>query len=151
MITNEELKLLKSGIYEDMECINDPEWTTDRARRLLEEVKRLRNGDLTPQELQNVCHNLHQKKIDCTRQEFRLGCDLMIEKLFGPEDARTDFQKGADMRVEAAIKTRLQYQEELAAAYLQKVGIPPEEAVLCEQTGADGVIRWWFERKNTRT
>ncbi len=46
-----------------------------------------------------------------------------------------------------ALRTRYQLLEELAAAYCQKVGLPPEEVCLCEQMGKDGVMRWWFERK----
>jgi hypothetical protein len=37
--------------------------------------------------------------------------------------------------------------EMFAAAYLKMTDIPPADAVLCQQMGSDGVMRWWFERK----
>lgn len=39
------------------------------------EVKRLKEGFLTPEEFQNLCHNLHLREgMPCTREEFREGC-----------------------------------------------------------------------------
>lgn len=43
--------------------------------------------------------------------------------------------------------------EMLAAAYIQRTGIDPQEAVLCHRMAytLDGALvsRWWFERKAT--
>lgn len=39
---------------------------------LTAEVRRLRKGDLTPQEFQDLCHNLHDRP-ECTPKEFADG------------------------------------------------------------------------------
>ena len=48
------------------------------------EVARLKRGDFTPEEFQNLCHNLHERPV-CTREEFSQGCLQFQEKLFGKE------------------------------------------------------------------
>lgn len=53
-------------------------------RDLEAEIGRLKRGDLTPEEVQNLCHNLHEKGT-VTRVEFEHGCYLFQEKLFGPK------------------------------------------------------------------
>ena len=49
---------------------------------LMNEVSRLKRGDFTPEEFQNLCHNLHERPV-CTREEFAQGCLQFQEKLFG--------------------------------------------------------------------
>jgi hypothetical protein len=49
--------------------------------RLGSEVKRLREGRFTPEEIQNLCHNRHP----CSREEFEQGCRDYTNKLFGGE------------------------------------------------------------------
>ena len=53
------------------------------------EVARLKRGDFTPEEFQNLCHNLHERPV-CTRKEFAQGCLQFQEKLFGKEPGRTN-------------------------------------------------------------
>lgn len=43
------------------------------------EIERLKRGDFTSEELQNLCHNLPEEK----RIEFFNGCTSFQEKLFG--------------------------------------------------------------------
>lgn len=50
---------------------------------LVEEVERLRRGELTPEEVQSLCHNLHERP-RCTRAEFEAGCEQFQDRLFGP-------------------------------------------------------------------
>jgi hypothetical protein len=50
-------------------------------RSLKKEVERLKEGDFTPEELQNLCHNLQ----GCGRAEFEEGCRRYQEQLFGPK------------------------------------------------------------------
>lgn len=49
---------------------------------LVAEVRRLRRGDFTPEEFQNLCHHRDQKP-GCTRQDFEEGCRQYQAKLFG--------------------------------------------------------------------
>lgn len=56
-----------------------------------------------------------------------------------------------DPRVQAAAervgRTTSQLIEEMAAAYYQKTGLPPDEVQLVQQLGKDGLVYWWFERR----
>jgi hypothetical protein len=54
------------------------------ARRLLAELRRLRCGELTPEEFQALCHHLDGRP-GCTREAFEAGCAAYQEKLFGPK------------------------------------------------------------------
>lgn len=47
--------------------------------RLTIEIERLKRGAFTPEEFQNLCHNLE----GCTREEFQRGCTEYQRKLFG--------------------------------------------------------------------
>lgn len=50
------------------------------------ELNRYKEGNLTNDELQNLCHNLHLKngdKIVCTRGNFIKGCHEYQDELFG--------------------------------------------------------------------
>jgi hypothetical protein len=51
-------------------------------RELRAEVERLKRGDFTPEEFQNLCHNLHEKP-GCTLELQGKGCDAFQKKLFG--------------------------------------------------------------------
>jgi hypothetical protein len=46
------------------------------------EIARLREGNFTPEEFQNICHNLPPS---CGPAEFRRGCRDYQRRLFGPE------------------------------------------------------------------
>lgn len=61
-----------------------------RIKQLEEEVLRLRAGRLTPEEFQELCHNLHEAGRPITREQFAAGCLSFQEQLFGhnPEDPR---------------------------------------------------------------
>ena len=56
----------------------------EKISALAKEVIRLRRGDFTPEEFQNLCHNLHERPV-CAREEFSQGCLQFQEKLFGKE------------------------------------------------------------------
>lgn len=49
-------------------------------RRLVEEVKRLKRGEFTPEEFQNLCHNAD---VQAGFDAFADGCEAYQEKLFG--------------------------------------------------------------------
>ena len=51
--------------------------------KLRAEISRLKRGDFTPEEFQNLCHNRHESP-GCTRADFEAGCVQFQEKLFGP-------------------------------------------------------------------
>src|SRR4026208_1549117 len=44
-----------------------------------DEIQRLKEGNFTPEEFQNLCHNLQGKG----RDDFEIGCIQYQEKLFG--------------------------------------------------------------------
>lgn len=48
------------------------------------EIKRLKSGQFTPVELNNLCHNLHHGKIPCNREQFNQGCIAFQDMLYGP-------------------------------------------------------------------
>jgi predicted RNase H-like nuclease (RuvC/YqgF family) len=47
------------------------------------EVTRLKRGDFTPEEFQNLCHHRDEKS-GCTRRDFEDGCRKYQDLLFGP-------------------------------------------------------------------
>lgn len=49
------------------------------------EVERLKRGDFTPEEFQNLCHHKDEKP-GCTPAEFNQGCEEYQRKLFGTAD-----------------------------------------------------------------
>ncbi len=49
---------------------------------LLDEITRLKEGNFTPEEFHNLCHN---RKPPVTREEFAEGCRWYQEQLFGKE------------------------------------------------------------------
>lgn len=53
------------------------------AQAMQAEIERLKRGDFTAAEFQNLCHNLPEH---CTRAVFKAGCEAYQEKLFGKED-----------------------------------------------------------------
>lgn len=57
------------------------DWRRRKGNALLEdEIDRLKRGDFTPDEFQNLCHNLPDT---CTREVFESGCKDYQAKLFG--------------------------------------------------------------------
>jgi hypothetical protein len=46
------------------------------------EVARLKRGDFTPAEFQNLCHNRHERE-GCTFEDFCTGCTEYQRRLFG--------------------------------------------------------------------
>lgn len=61
----------------------------ERIAGLEAEIDRLKRGDFTPEEFQNLCHNLHCKGGVFTRKEFAAGCLQYQDRLFGPETRST--------------------------------------------------------------
>ena len=61
------------------------------AWELIKENKRLKEGNFTPEELQNLCHNIKGG----TRGEFEAGCKVYTDSLFGPGESKeiTDLKK----------------------------------------------------------
>lgn len=59
-----------------------------KAKGLEKEIKRLKEGNFTPEEFQNLCHNLHEKCLSdgLTRQAFEDGCKAYQDKLFGSKE-----------------------------------------------------------------
>ncbi len=51
---------------------------------LREEIARLKRGDFTPEEFQNLCHNMNP---NCKREDFESGCLKYQNKLFGDKNA----------------------------------------------------------------
>jgi regulator of replication initiation timing len=54
----------------------------ERAVKLEAEVARLKRGEFTPEEFQNLCHHRDETP-GCTRAAFEDGCRVYQEKLFG--------------------------------------------------------------------
>ncbi len=59
-----------------------------------------------------------------------------------------NLQEWVNAHASKVLAIRREQLEQMAAAYLAKTDIPPDEVVLCEQMTPDGTTRWWFERKN---
>lgn len=69
---------------EDCPCDGDcSNWSCGTVIDLLAEIDRVKRGDLTPEEFQSLCHNLHERGTPCTRQEFEQGCVTFADQLFG--------------------------------------------------------------------
>lgn len=49
---------------------------------MAEENQRLKRGDFTPEEFQNLCHHRDEKP-GCTQTNFEIGCTKYQRKLFG--------------------------------------------------------------------
>jgi hypothetical protein len=68
-------------------AITSNDWFDKTLRKLYEslskEIDRLKAGDLTPDEFQNLCHNLHLKDKPCSRAEFEAGCRECADRIFG--------------------------------------------------------------------
>ena len=88
---------------------------SDRIKLLEAEVERLKRGDFTDDEFQNLCHNLPQAKMVC----FQKGCEEYQKKLFG-SGSLSQFadwieQRMAKMTAEWMVTMFLQEQDDLAA------------------------------------
>lgn len=70
-----------SNLYQ--ETYKDWTATTGKLEAAEAEIARLKRGDFTPEEFQNLCHNRHESP-GCTRADFEAGCVQFQEKLFGP-------------------------------------------------------------------
>lgn len=53
-----------------------------KVNHLQSELDRLLAGNFTPEEFQNLCHNLHENP-NCTKEDFKQGCREFTIKLFG--------------------------------------------------------------------
>lgn len=51
---------------------------------LKKEINRLKEGNLSEEEFQNLCHNLCKLKL--TREQFEQGCRDYQDKLFGKKE-----------------------------------------------------------------
>lgn len=64
---------------------------------LRDEVARLKRGDFTAEEFQNLCHNLPE---DCTSEAFCNGCEEYQKKLFGESPITALRLEASRLRVE---------------------------------------------------
>lgn len=73
---------------------------------ILQELDRLRQGNLTNQEFQALCHNLHESKTQppCTREQFEQGCIQFQEQLFGIKTEGQQNQHTAKSPTDGPIK-----------------------------------------------
>lgn len=55
----------------------------NRIAELEAEVLRLKEGNFTPEEFQNLCHNLCSSASEASKQAFFRGCSEYQKKLFG--------------------------------------------------------------------
>ncbi len=78
-MTEEVLSKMENALDIRRTFIESEEWTTLRAIELIEEIKRLKRGDFTEEEFQNLCHNFSEEDKD----KFRQGCVDYQKKLFG--------------------------------------------------------------------
>lgn len=67
--------------------------------QLRKEVERLKRGDFTPEEFQNLCHHRDEKP-GCTYQEFCDGCAEYQRQLFGKSERNDRSHLDAIERVE---------------------------------------------------
>jgi hypothetical protein len=75
-------------------------------RNVAAEVARLKSGQLTPEELQNLCHNLPESD----REAFRAGCVEYQKKLFGADrvaDDRAELNRIKGIVLDALASTHL--------------------------------------------
>lgn len=63
----------------------------DRAEKAESEIRRLKNGEFTEEEFQNLCHNRSVQEGAC---RFKQGCEEYTKKLFGRN--LWDHKEGAD-------------------------------------------------------
>jgi hypothetical protein len=68
------------GLYQRLQEVNHDVQVHNEF--LTKEVARLKRGDFTPEEFQNLCHNRHDKP-GCTPLEFAQGCVGYNKELFG--------------------------------------------------------------------
>lgn len=85
---DEEIAKLKA---EKVQAILDRSSALMRIKELdkeLDEIARLKRGDFTKEEFQNLCHNRHEKE-GCTAQDFFNGCAEYQKSLFGTSERET--------------------------------------------------------------
>lgn len=63
-------------------CEGSTGWSCSGVKLLLDEIDRLKRGDFTPEEFQNLCHRRDEKP-GCTPEDFFTGCAMYQQKLFG--------------------------------------------------------------------
>jgi len=90
------LELLQSAATDKRVLLAGLDWIRERNFNRYEEVTRkdaeiarLKDGDLTPEEFQNLCHRLDEKNPGCTREDFEEGCKIYQEHLFGQKKEKT--------------------------------------------------------------
>ncbi len=84
-LSHDERQAMRS-VDRSKKFIDDPDWTTRRAIALLDcvdylesEIVRLKRGDFTEKEFQDLCHGFSAD--DCER--FKAGCKEYQRQLFG--------------------------------------------------------------------
>lgn len=85
-LTPEVLAEMRGGLPGSRHFVDSRHWTADRARNLLNEYERLKEGNFTEAEFQNLCHNMKVDGKPLTYEDverFQRGCDDYQRKLFG--------------------------------------------------------------------
>lgn len=67
------------------QAVRDRSSALMRIKELDKELVRLKRGDFTPEEFQNLCHNRHEKE-GCTAKDFFDGCAAYQKSLFGKSE-----------------------------------------------------------------
>ena len=74
--------------FSSQQCVNRecglPCSLWNQIEMLQSEIKRLKSANLTPEEFNELCHDLHDKGCPITRDQHKHNCDEFREKLFGP-------------------------------------------------------------------
>lgn len=78
-----EVEELRKQVRDYRDAASAEALLADEARA---EVDRLKRGDFTPEEFQNLCHHRDEKP-GCTVTDFMAGCNEYIRKLFGDQAA----------------------------------------------------------------
>jgi hypothetical protein len=55
-------------------------------KHVIDCVRRVLEGNLTEEEVQNVCHNMNLTDPSCTREQFEEGCRRYQDLLFGSKE-----------------------------------------------------------------
>lgn len=117
---NSRLTDLKRAAEADLEQLKvATRAITEQKLAILVDRNRLAAGNLTPEEVQNLCHNL---PATVPREEFEAGCRAYQDKLYGPKppSAEETTQQQALAQVgllDMAYKKLREQNEELSKAY----------------------------------
>ena len=58
--------------------------TSAEFEECLDEIERLQSGRLTPEEFNELCHNLHEQGRPLSREEHEAECEKFRDELFSP-------------------------------------------------------------------